>query len=145
MATSARWPSAAKFFYLRAIPTQEQLAQVAQMARDHREIVPGRIVSKEFSDGYQRMRDDAVFWLGAVSHDQGAYQTAIQYFGPMTLEAYPDGPWTNAARYNLARCYEARLGKYPEAIKLYQSDKSPQRRFGNQLRALALKQKSAAK
>jgi tetratricopeptide (TPR) repeat protein len=133
----------AKFFYLRAIPTQEQLAQVAQMARDRREIVPGRIVTKEFSDGYQRMRDDAVFWLGTVSFQQGAYQTAIQYFGPMTLEAYPDGPWTSAARYNLARCYEA-LGKYPEAIKLYQADKSPQR-FGNQLRALELKQKPSAK
>jgi len=55
----------------------------------------------------------------------------------MMLEAYPDGPWTNAARYNLARVREA-TGELPEAIKLYEQDKSPQR-YGNRLRAQRLK------
>ena len=90
-------------------------------------------------DAYQRLRDDAVFWLGLISFEQGAYQTAAQYFGPMTLEAYPNGPWTNGARYNLARSYEA-LGRLPEAVKLYEADHSPQR-YGNRLRADRLKNK----
>ncbi len=129
----------AKFYYLQAIPTQEQLSEVAQMQREGREIIPGRMLTKEFVDAYQRMRDDAVFWLGLISFEQGAYQTAAQYFGPMTLETYSNGPWTSGARYNLARCYEA-LNRLPEAVKLYEADKSPQR-YGNRLRADRLKSK----
>ncbi len=129
----------AKFYFLQAIPTQEQLTEVAQMQREGREIIPGRMLTKEFVDAYQRMRDDAVFWLGLISFEQGAYQTAAQYFGPMTLEAFPNGPWTSGARYNLARCYEA-LNRLPEAVKLYEADKSPQR-YGNRLRADRLKSK----
>ncbi len=130
----------AKFYYLEAIPTQEQLANISLMQREGREIIPGRVLTKEFVDAYQRMRDDAAFWLGLISFEQGAYQTAAQYFGPMTLDAYPNGPWTNGARYNLARCYEA-LGRLPEAIELYEADKSPQR-YGDRLRADRLKSKA---
>ena len=87
----------AKYYYLRAIPTQEQLADLAQMQSEGREIIPGRVLSKEFIAAYQRMRDDAAYWLGIISFEQGAFQTASQYFGPMTLDAYPNGPWSNGA------------------------------------------------
>ena len=38
----------AKFYFLKAIPTQEQLANISQMAREGREIMPGRVLTKEF-------------------------------------------------------------------------------------------------
>jgi len=133
----------AKYYYLRAIPTQDQSDEIARLVRNHVEIAPGRSLSPEFLNAFQRRRDDAAYWLGIVAFEQGDLSTAAQFFGPMTLDAFPDGPWTNGARYNLARCYEAQ-GKLPEAIKLYEADRSPQR-YGNRLRAFRLKENSAAK
>jgi tetratricopeptide (TPR) repeat protein len=129
----------AKYYYLRALPTQDQLDEIDRMVRNHVEIAPGRSLSDEFENAFQRKRDDAAYWLGIIAFEQGDYSTAAQFFGPMTLDPYPDGPWTNGARYNLARCDEAQ-GKLPEAIKLYEADKSPQR-YGNRLRAARLKEK----
>jgi hypothetical protein len=133
----------AKSYFLRALPTQDQLDEIARMVRNHVEIAPGRSLSPEFQTAYQRKRDDAAYWLGLIAFDQGDYSTAAQFFGPMTLDAYPDGPWTNGARYNLARCDEAQ-GKLPEAIKLFESDRSPQR-YGNRLRAARLKEMDGKK
>jgi Flp pilus assembly protein TadD len=101
------------------------------------EIARGVHLTPELVDAFQTRRDDAAFWLGIISFEQGDYRTAADYFGPMTLDEYPDGPWTNAARYNLARAREA-TGELKEAIKLYEQDKSPQR-YGNRLRAQRLK------
>jgi tetratricopeptide (TPR) repeat protein len=133
----------AKYYYLRALPQQEQLEAVARAERLGEEIAPGRRLTKEFVDAYQRVRDDAAYWLGLVWLEQKAYQSADPYFDKMTLQANPDGPWANGARYNLARSYEAQ-GKLPEAIKLYQADRSPQR-YGNRLRAERLKEQTAEK
>jgi tetratricopeptide (TPR) repeat protein len=133
----------AKYYYLRALPTQEQINDINHMVRDHIAIVPGRYFTPEFAQSFQQKRDDAAYWLGIIALEQGDYATAAQYFGPMTLDAYPDGPWSNGARFNLARCDEAQ-GKSAEAIKLYEADKSPQR-YGNRLRAAWLKEKSAEK
>ncbi len=127
----------AKFYLLRALPQQDQLDDAAQAQRSGREILPGRRLSQEFVEAYQRLRDDAAYWLGLVWLEQKQYKSAMQYFDKMTLQADPDGPWSNGARFNLARCYEAE-GNLPEAIKLYQGDKSPQR-YGNRLRAERLK------
>ncbi len=133
----------AKFYYLRALPQQEQLEEIARAQRQGREIAPGQRLTQEFVDAYQQVRDDAAYWLGLVFFEQKAYPSAMQYFDKMTLAADSDGPWSNGARYNLARCYEAQ-GKLPEAIKLYQGDKSPQR-YGNRLRAERLKEQKAEK
>jgi hypothetical protein len=132
----------AKYYYLRAIPTQDQTDEIARLVSNHVEIAPGRSLSPEFLSAFERRRDDAAYWLGIVAFEEGDLTTASQFFGPMTLDAFPDGPWTNGARYNLARCYEAQ-GKSPEAIKLYEADKSPQR-YGNRLRAARLKEKSSS-
>jgi tetratricopeptide (TPR) repeat protein len=132
----------AKYYYLRALPTQDQLDEIARLVRNHVEITPGRSLSNEFLTAFQRKRDDAAYWLGIVAFAEGDLTTAAQFFGLMTLDAYPNGPWTNGARYNLARCYETQ-GKLPEAIKLYEADKSPQR-YGNRLRAARLKETSSS-
>lgn len=82
-------------------------------------------------------KQDASFWLGLVAFERERYPGAIDHFRKRTLEESPTGPWTAGARYNLARCYEA-LGRYEEAIALYEQDDSPQR-HGNLLRARRLK------
>jgi tetratricopeptide (TPR) repeat protein len=134
---SAAAERGAKFFYLHTLPSEEQLSDMKRDLREGNEIARGVRLTPQIVDAFQMRRDDAAFWLGLISFEQGDYRTAAQYFGSMTLEAYPDGPWTNAARYNLARVREA-TGELPEAIRLYEQDKSPQR-YGNRLRAERLK------
>lgn len=82
-------------------------------------------------------KQDASYWLGLIALERQDYETAIDYFSKRTLEAYPEGPWTNGAHYNLARAYEA-SGKADEAIETYREVDSPQR-HGNLLRARWLK------
>ncbi len=124
-------------YYLLALPNSDQLNELIRDQQDKIAIAPGRFLTEEFVDAFQQKRDDAAFWLGVILLEQDDYQTAAQNFGPMTLDAYPNGPWTNAARFLLARSYEAE-GKIAEAIKLYEADKTPQR-YGNRLRAERLK------
>jgi len=90
----------------------------------------------------RRAKHDASFWLGAVAFERGDFDTAIDYFQKRTLDAWPDGPWSDAARYNLARTFEA-LGRIDEAIEIYEQDDSPQQ-HGNHLRAKWLRNKAAA-
>ena len=86
-------------------------------------------------------KQHASFWLGLICFDEHDYPVAIDYFRKRTLEATPDGPWTPAARYNLARTYEA-MGDLPQAIALYEADDSPQS-HGNHLRARQLREQAA--
>ncbi len=118
-------------YYLRAIPTQEQTDEIARLVRNHVEIAPGRSLSPEFLTAFQRRRDDAAYWLGIVAFEEGDLTTAAQFFGPMTLDAYPDGPWTNGAQYNLG----------PLLRSARQIDRSHQTLRGRQI-AAALRQPS---
>ena len=91
-------------------------------------------------------KQDASFWLGLITYEQQDYAAAIDWFAKRTLEATPNGRWTNGATYNLARAYEA-TGQLDRAIALYEADKSPQS-HGNKLRARRLTEqetKSTAK
>ncbi len=54
--------------------------------------------------------------------------------------AKPTSPWQAAARYNLARCYEAE-GQLAKAIEIYESDTDSPQSHGNRLRARWLKDK----
>jgi tetratricopeptide (TPR) repeat protein len=128
----------AKYYLVRSITPRDELDKIRQIAESHSDIM-GRVLTKEDVDAQQNKRDDAVYWLGIIGFEQQAYESAKQYFGAMTLDAPGDNAWTNGARYNLARCYEA-LGQFPEAIKLYEADRSAQRN-GNHLRAARLKGK----
>jgi hypothetical protein len=86
-------------------------------------------------------KQDASYWLGLVAMDRGNYEPAIDHLDKRTLKASAGGPWTDGARYNLARAYEA-LGRNEEAIAIYEQDTSPQR-HGNRLRARRLKETQA--
>ena len=84
-------------------------------------------------------KQDASYFLGLIHFEKGNYDVASKWFTTRTLDAYPDGPWTDGARCNLARCNEA-MGNLEEARRLYQIDESPQR-HGSLLRARRLEQK----
>jgi hypothetical protein len=80
----------------------------------------------------------ATYWMALAHYEGGNYEAAVDWLKHRVLEASPEGPWTDGARYNLARCYEV-LGERKEAIELYRIDDSPQR-HGNRLRARWLEQ-----
>jgi hypothetical protein len=84
---------------------------------------------------YVRAKQNASYWLGLVSFDRVKYAEAIDYFATRTLRAWPDGPWTAGANYNLGRSYEAG-GQTGAAIDQYQKTPADD---GQLLRAAWLK------
>lgn len=84
-------------------------------------------------DVLRRRKQMASYWLGLANYAEENYPAAEDYLRVRTLEAFPNGPWTSGARYNLARTYEAQ-GKTAEAAAMYLQDRSPQR-AGSLLRA----------
>ena len=101
---------------------EDRLRQLArELARDEQVIL-------------RQARRDAAYWLGMISQERGDYKAAIDYLAERTLEASPNGPWTNGATYNLARCYEA-CGQHDKAVELYRRDPASSGRAGNLLRA----------
>jgi len=113
----------AKHYYLKSRIWKEQFAKAS--------LRPEQLKICEMA------KQDASYWLGLIAFEEKNYPVAIDYFSRRTLEATPDGPWTDGAHYNLGRTYEAN-GQLAEAIDLYQSDRSPQK-HGNRLRARRLK------
>jgi tetratricopeptide (TPR) repeat protein len=101
---------------------------------------PQRILNQQNSPDkiaiYNRAKQNASYWLGLLSYDDGRYDTAADWLARRTLEDYPDGPWTNGARYNLARSYEA-MGRFEDAIELLKQDDSAGR-HGSLLRVRQL-------
>ena len=73
---------------------------------------------------YFRAKQNASYWLGLVSFERGKYAEAIDYFATRTLRAWPDGPWTPGANYNLGRAYEAN-GQSGRAIAQYRQENTP--------------------
>ncbi len=72
---------------------------------------------------YFRAKQNAGYWLGLVSFERGKYAEAIDYFATRTLRAWPDGPWTPGANYNLGRACEA-SGQISRAIAQYRQEKA---------------------
>ncbi len=87
-------------------------------------------------------KQSATFWLGVILFDEKDYSGAIDFFAKRSLEANPRGLFAPAARYNLARTYEA-TGEVQKAIELYASDKSSPQSYGNRLRARWLADRQA--
>lgn len=81
-----------------------------------------------------RAKQNASYWLGLIAFEQGNHRSAINYFIKRTLEAWPGGPWTHGAKYNLARSFEA-SGQAQKAIELYRADPTSPGYHGNFLRA----------
>ncbi len=89
-----------------------------------------------------RGKQDASYWSGLIAYQRANYPTAIDYFARRTLELMPDSPWTEGARYNLARTFEA-AGDTERAILMYASSAGSRGYPGALLRAEWLKRKPA--
>jgi len=133
--------SGAKHYYIASRPADDEIKDyVLELVNDFRE--PNQTAPEQrYAMALARRKQDATFWLGLISYDEGEYSAAEDYFKKLTLDLSSDGPWTDGTRYNLARTYEA-SGRVDEALKIYAADDSPQR-LGNHLRARWLKEKSA--
>jgi hypothetical protein len=81
-------------------------------------------------------KQNASFWLGVLHLQKHHYEVAANWFKKRTLEAWPEGRWESAARWNLAVCYQE-LQRPDEARQMYLLDDSPQR-HGSLLRARQL-------
>jgi tetratricopeptide (TPR) repeat protein len=107
----------------------------------HREVRPPEDFLSQLDDVkrliYTTAKADASYWLGLLSFDLGKYEVADDWFRTRTLAAFPNGPWTAGAQYNLARTL-IELGKTDEAIAILEADQSPQR-HGNLILARTLK------
>jgi tetratricopeptide (TPR) repeat protein len=113
-------------YYYRAMPSEKDMDQIPAERPD----------LKEYT---LRAKQNATYWLGLLQVDRGEPKSAVQYFQRLTLDQWPDGPWTSGARYNLARVYEA-TGEPAKAVALYATDVSPQF-HGNRLRGKWLAEK----
>jgi hypothetical protein len=135
----------AKTQYLNARPPDQYINQYKlsdQMIQKLR--IPRESVSRVEAAQTLIMRDakhNATFWLGLIFFEQNDYPNAIDFFGKRVVEAAGNSPWVDAARYNLARAYEAE-GNLPQAIALYESDTTSPQSHGNRLRARWLKEHS---
>lgn len=126
-----------------------------EVVNDHREAIgiytsqdvrpPDRLLKGLGSEPkikvYSAAKDAASQWVGLLLFDEGQLDSAADWLSDPRLRSEEKGPWDSGTRYNLGRTLEAQ-GKTDEAIKLYESDKSPQQ-HGNRLRARALKEQPA--
>ena len=76
---------------------------------------------------------NAGYWLGLIHAHQGNNRSAIDYFQKRTIMAFPGGPWTHGAVYNLGRTFEAEK-RFSEAIELYRLDGNSPCYAGNMIR-----------
>lgn len=118
-------PDGAKMAYLAARPGN---AAIAEMLRG---LPPPQ--AEQVKRMYDELKGDATYWLGVLTLTEKEYETAVDYLDRMTLQANPEGVWSDAARVNLARARLA-LGERDEAARLLREDASPQR-FGSRLLA----------
>jgi hypothetical protein len=89
-------------------------------------------------------KQNASYWLGLIAYQRGNYSAALDYFTKRTLFFTPNNPWTNGARYNLARTFEV-AGDAEKARLQYASNDASPDYLGELLRAKWLKQVAAKK
>ena len=118
-------PDGAKVSYLAARPSRQVVAEAVKGVPPEQADALRRL--------FEQMKEDATYWLGILTLNEGENATAVDYLQRMTLQAAPDSRWTDAARVNLAAAMTA-LGRVDEAVALLRDDASPQR-FGSRLRA----------
>jgi tetratricopeptide (TPR) repeat protein len=125
------------------LDSSEDVQKALGVAReaDERDVMwKGRLASSKIV--IAQAKAHATYWLGLAQYDTGKYDAAVEWLERRTLQGNPDGPWTNGARYNLARAYEA-LGNIAKARELYLADEASPQRHGNRLRARALEKRAA--
>jgi hypothetical protein len=121
-----------------AIPTSETVREKIGLTRSRAESEEAwqtRLAMTQYL--FREGKHHASFWLGLVHLENADYDNAVSWFQRRTLDESPNSPWTDGARYNLARALEGK-GLFAEARENYLLDESPQR-HGNLLRARYLR------
>lgn len=118
-------PDGAKVAYLAARPGNSVIADVIRGVPEQQ--------AQQMKRVYDELKGDATYWLGVLTLAEKEYETAVDYLDRMTLQANPDGIWSDAARVNLARA-RIGLGQPAEAAALLREDASPQR-YGSRILA----------
>ncbi|MCC6126920.1 MAG: hypothetical protein IT426_18300 [Pirellulales bacterium] len=77
---------------------------------------------------------DASYWLGLITYERESFRSAVDYFTTHTLNAWPGGPWTAGANYNLGRTLETG-GEIDKAVEVYRSNADAPDFAGQLLRA----------
>ena len=93
-----------------------------------------------------RAKQAASYWLGLLAFEEGKYQVAVDFFDGRTLQASPDGDWSQGAHYNLGRAYEriaqdsGQREDWEKARQHYLADPDSPQYPGNWLRARRIEQ-----
>ena len=113
---------------IRKLPAAQQRAATARA-----EAAAIQLASQE---GVVRVRakQDASYWLGLIAAENHSYASAVDYFMQRTIQAWPNGPWTHGAYYNLGRVYE-RTAEPRKAVETFRSDTTSPSYAGNLVRA----------
>ena len=88
-----------------------------------------------------RAKQAASYWLGLLAFEEGKYQVAVDFLVSRTLQASPDGSWSQGAHYNLGRAYEriaqdsGKREDWEQARQHYLADEDSPQYPGNWLRA----------
>lgn len=139
----------AKSFYLACRKPDREIEAIGKSAEARRQIAESmgaqdqpelqQQLIAQIQSIARQAKQQATYWLGLVAFEEEQYGVAVDYLRDRTLKDEPHGRWSNSARYNLARTFEA-AGQYEQAISLLQSDDSPQK-HGNLLRARRLRER----
>ena len=129
----------AKSMYLACRPSNKLIDQLDTPGAVQRQFGFDKLMANQRGQQLDLMRQRKIaasFWLGLVEYEEQQWGVAQDYLRVRTLDADPSGPWSDGARYNLARTLE-HTGQHEAARQLFLDDTSPQR-HGNLLRAARL-------
>jgi hypothetical protein len=141
------WKARTRHFQGRRFESKEMKGEITD---DHQE-ANGLYIDKSVRPTYREIANvtspaqrrveekaklNATYWLGLLAFDEGQFEVAAHWFSRPEIAA-ADSPWNTGARYNLARTLAA-ANKLADAIKILESDASPQQ-HGNQVLARHLK------
>jgi tetratricopeptide (TPR) repeat protein len=106
-----------------------------------------RALQQKAQSNLARAKQSASYWLGLMAFEEGKYQVAIDFLDSRTLQAFPDGSWSQGAHYNLGRAYEriaqdsGKREDWEKAREQYLADKDTPQYAGNWLRARRIEQR----
>jgi len=140
----------ARAFYLESRPSNAKIEQIRSDPEVQKILEASGRLPKDYAARKNvladivRRKQHASYWLGLVAFETGDDAVAVDFFETRSLEAFPNGPWADGTRYNLARTYQRQAksdeSKLRQAIELLRETSGAQR-HGNLVLARQLQAK----
>jgi hypothetical protein len=144
----------ARAFYLESRPSNAKIEQIRSDPEVQKILETSGRLPKDYAarkkviEDIIRRKQHASYWLGLVAYETGDDNVAIDFFKTRSLKAFPEGPWADGTRYNLARTYQRQAesdeDKLPLAIELLRESGGAQR-HGNLILARQMEESIAEK